>query len=176
MAYLEFSPLVTSYEAQPGEEIYYMDDGSPHRYYPDLRAWLTDGSVIDIEVKPKQKLAAKATTEKYARIARMYADQGREFRLFTEDIYRKEPLKTNLKQIQRCTKLARRLDDLDARLAAFRTGLCWSLADAVRLAGSVEWIFALVGVGHLRINFHEVICSESKVWREDGGDDGAFLF
>src|SRR5215831_20780141 len=86
----EYSANVASYEEQPSEETYYVR-GVPHRYYPDFRTTLTNGHVVDIEVKPSAKLLKAQNKEKYGRIASMYLRAGRQFRLLTERDYRAQP-------------------------------------------------------------------------------------
>jgi hypothetical protein len=178
--YLEYSPLVASYEAQPSEETYYKN-GVPHRYYPDLRARLHDDTIIDFEVKPKIKLESRHNKDKYGRIASMYAKQGRRFRILTEEDYRREPLRGNLERLQRASKLAARADDAAAKLASLGNGPRWTLRAAAAIVGSVDWVLALVSADWLRIDVHQTITGDSAVWlptlstSEGGGDDSLFI-
>lgn len=55
---LEFSPGVVSFQEQPRKVIFYIG-GVPHVYFPDFEVVLTNGKVIDVEVKPALKLKKK---------------------------------------------------------------------------------------------------------------------
>jgi hypothetical protein len=178
--YLEYSPLVVAYEAQPSVETYYKQ-GVPHKYYPDLRARLIDDSIIDIEVKPKAKLARSKAKDKYGRIASMYSKQGRRFRILTEDDYRCEPLHANLVRLHRASKLCSRIDDSSRLLATLGGRDCWKLSDAASILGSADSVLALVSVELLRIDLRKPICGDSLVWlptpatMEGWRDDSLFV-
>lgn len=96
----EYSPGVVSYEEQP-EEIWYPDGDRTRRYIPDFAITLGGEKVIHIEVKPADKLLDPKMAGKYRAIATHYQNQGRFFRLLTEqDIYQ-EPLFSQLKLLSR---------------------------------------------------------------------------
>lgn len=168
--YLEYHSGVVSYEEQPSEETYYVE-GVPHSYFPDLRARLVNGQVVDIEVKPSRKLRKKQLKEKYGRIASMYKKAGRNFRILTERDYRAQPLHSNLKRVHRASKLIWCEADVAILLARLGPGPRWTLEQAGRLVGNVERALALVAWRALCIDLRALIKSQTPVWlpQEVGG-------
>lgn len=170
--YLELSPHVERYEAQPTVETYYDKNGDPHRYYPDFRVVLCDGSEVDVEAKPEKKLNAPIVKAKLEAVIRRYAELGRRFRIFTDRHVRCEPLYSNLQLIQRHSRTPihqSMLNDLKRLLkqAAFR-----SIAEAAAVLGGEQHVYRLIAVGHLEVDFNQQISQNSLVWlRGTGGED-----
>lgn len=98
---LEYTPEVKTFEEQPSEETYYLDDGTARKYYPDLRVDYADGRVVDIEIKPSQKLENPVLAEKLSLVARRYAQLNREFVVWTEREIRAEPRFSQYKALHR---------------------------------------------------------------------------
>ena len=170
--YLEISPLVERYEAQPGLEIYYDTDGKPRRYYPDFRAYLTDGLEVDIEAKPEEKLNDPVIKAKLEGVSRRYAELGRLFRIFTDRHVRCEPLYSNLQLVQRHSRTPihhAKLKELkgQANRANFRT-----VVEAAAVLGGEQHVHRLISVGHLGVDFNQHISPDSLVWvRGTGGEN-----
>lgn len=98
---VEYDPTVASYEEQPSEEIYYEVSGKARRYYPDLRVHYRNGRVVDIEVKPRQKLEDPRIEAKFKRIQKRYKELGRRFEIWTEREIRAEPRFSEVARIHR---------------------------------------------------------------------------
>jgi len=94
----EFSSAVVNYQEQPAL-VYYAMNETMHKYYPDFRLDLVDGTSIYIEVKPSQKLIPKQAKQKYLAITDHFQNQGELFLVLTEKEIRREPLIGNLKRI-----------------------------------------------------------------------------
>ena len=175
--YLEYCSSVASYEEQPSEETYYVR-GVPHRYYPDLRARLVNGQVVDIEVKPSRKLLNKELKEKYGRIAAMYQKSGRNFRILTERDYRAQPLHSNLKRLHRASKLIWREADMAVLLARLGSGPSWTLEQAGHLLGKGDRALALVAWRALCLDLGSPIGMNTLLWlpKETGGGNDPIQF
>ena len=98
---VEYDPEVVAFEEQPSEETYYLPDGIPRQYFPDLRLTYQDGRVVDVEIKPQRKLEDPRVAEKYALIQKRYAQLGRHFRLWTDREIRAEPHFSKVKALHR---------------------------------------------------------------------------
>lgn len=96
----EFSAAVATYEEQP-LLVDYPDELKIRNYYPDFLITHTDETQCWIEVKPSKKLLEPKNAAKYRAIAAHFLRQGQTYRILTEeDIYR-EPLRSNLRLLQR---------------------------------------------------------------------------
>lgn len=93
----EFSPGVRSYAEYQQKEIYYDEDGTQKKCYPDYLLELTDGSTALVEIKPTAKLRRTPTRRKYERIAAHFRAQGRPYLILTDDEIRRSPRLDNLK-------------------------------------------------------------------------------
>ncbi len=160
---LEYSANVVSFEEQPSVETYYIG-GTPHKYYPDIRARLSNDQVVDIEVKPKEKLLSPEAKEKYGRIAAMYKKAGRNFRILTELDYRAQPIQGNLKRLHRASKIIRKEADIVMLMMRLGTGHTWSLEKAGSLLGGIERTLALAAWRALCIDLRTPIGRETVVW------------
>lgn len=167
---LEYHPRVTAYQEQPSFETYYGEDGLPRQYIPDLAANLDDGRVIVIEVKPEAELSKKKTHQKYAAIAQRFQEQGRIFRILTENDIRREPLHTNLRRIDDIT----RGHKLSIDGVLLEGGPTWTLDDAARQLGGMHEVLLRIRFGSMTFNYEERLTSDSKLWIVDlkgGGHD-----
>ncbi len=170
--FLEISPHVRGYRAQPSVEIYYDQDGEPRRYYPDFRAVLTDDSEVDIEVKPERRLRDPRVKAKISAVIKRYAELGRSFRIFTDREVRAEPLYGNLQLIFRHSRTPVDEDRLRLFKKRIKQQGCGNVAEAARVLGGEQHVYRLISEGFLGIDFNQSIIHESRVWiREMGGKD-----
>lgn len=98
---LEYTPEVKTFEEQPSEETYYLEDGTARTYYPDLRATYACGRVVDIEIKPSRKLENPELARKLALVEKRYLQLKREFEVWTELDFRAEPRYSKCKALHR---------------------------------------------------------------------------
>lgn len=173
--FLEVSPHVIRYAAQPSVEVYYDKDGEPRKYYPDFRAVLTDESEIDIEVKPDRKLNNPLVKGKLERVIHRYEELGRKFRIFTDRHVRADPLCGNLQLILRHSRTpicASRLSELKRQI---KRSVFETVADAASILGGEQHVYRLISVGVLAVDFNQPICLESLVWIRELGDENDSL-
>lgn len=174
MQVLEYWPLVTQYEEQPSEETYYTLDGAPRRYYPDLRACMSDGKTIDIEVKPSAKLLDPKLAHKYSLIAKRYEQLGRLFEIWTEKDIRKEPRFSTIREIHRARQRFPSLE-LEDKVWALRDRPELRLKDAAQILGGRSNVLHLIAKDTLRINIERTLDDDALVWLSSfkGGRDGS---
>lgn len=128
--HFEYHPLVLSYQEQPSIEIYYDKEGEQHRYFPDFRLTFRDGEDMYVEVKPLRFLITKVVQDKLQAVAKRFEEQGRRFRVMTEDDIRRQPLLANLQKLRSSSKRAtQKMPDaqLDKTLLG---GPNWKLVDS----------------------------------------------
>lgn len=170
--YLEISPHVKSYKAQPALEIYYDKEGEPRRYYPDFRVVLNDDSEVDIEAKPAEKLNVPIVKAKLEGVIRRYAELGRRFRLFTDQHVRSEPLYSNLQLIQRHSRTPTHQSTLKTLKRLLNQATFKTVAEVATVLGGEQHVYRLIAVGYLGIDFNQPISHDSLVWIcELGGDN-----
>lgn len=173
----EMHPLIESYQEQPSEETYYDECGNARVCYPDFLLRLTDGSEAFVEVKRKVDLSRTKIKRKLELIALRFSEQGRTYRVLSEDQIRREPLHTNLEELWKATKAVR----IDTGAHSVVNGLSnqrlYTTAELSVLLGDEQMVRALIARGQLRTNLELQLTPESKVWtalnKEAGG--GAFL-
>lgn len=170
-SFLEISPHVKRYAAQPGLVTYYAEDGEPLRYYPDFRVVLQDESEVDIEVKPKARLDSPRIRRKLELLVRRYADLGRRFRVLTDEYLRAEPLRSNLQLISRhsrhiVSKSKLQSLRLRAQRATFET-----FSEASLALGGEPSVYQLLRDGHLAINLNAPINADSRIWIRHVGEN-----
>lgn len=174
--HFEYHPLVMSYQEQPSIEIYYDSHGTPHRYFPDFRLNFRDGRELFVEVKPTQFLATKEVREKFQAVAKMFEEQGRRFRIMTEDDIRRQPLLSNLLRIHQSGKRASQVEP-DARLVKTLTGgPLWTRANLVQQLLGVNKVYRLLCGNHLSVDLEASLSDDSEVWlaNTQGGSNGSF--
>lgn len=174
--HFEYHPLVVSYQEQPSIEIYYDKHGEQHRYFPDFRLTFRDGEDLYLEVKPARLLATKVVRDKLQAVAKRFEEQGRRFRVMTEDDIRRQPLLTNLQRLHASSKRAAQ-EIPDAQLVkTLSGGPLWKLANlALQLLG-VHQVLRLVQSNHLQIDLEKPLTDNSDVWTSStqGGSYGSF--
>lgn len=174
--HFEYHPLVVSYQEQPSIEIYYDKSGEQHRYFPDFRLTFRDGEDLYVEVKPSRLLTTRVVRDKLQAIAKRFEEQGRRFRVMTEDDIRRQPLLTNLQRLHASSKRAAR-EMPDAQLVkTLAGGPLWKLANlALQLLG-IHQVLRLVQSNHLQIDLEKSLTGDSDVWSSStqGGTHGSF--
>lgn len=164
LLHFDHHPLVISYQEQPSKEFYYNDEGQQRVCYPDFLLKLAGGDELLVEVKPKKKLRDKRTRQKLDLIARRFAEQGRAYRVLTEENIRREPLFGNLHLIREALLLNRSTDAPDEVLAVLKGDGVTSLGDLAHLLGSETAVLALIATGALRTDLEQSLSHRSLVW------------
>ncbi|OGB35317.1 MAG: hypothetical protein A3F78_11745 [Burkholderiales bacterium RIFCSPLOWO2_12_FULL_61_40] len=174
--HFEYHPLVISYQEQPSIEIYYDALGKQHRYFPDFRLNLMDGSEIYIEVKPARFLATKKVQEKLQAVATRFEEQARQFRVMTEVEIRRQPLFANLIQIHKSSKRAAQIEPDTQMIKTLSGGPRWTLSDLCKKLLGIGQVLRLVRSKHLRVNLEASLSDDTEVWLADahGGCNGSF--
>lgn len=160
---LEISPHVKKYVAQPSVEIYYDEKAQPRKYIPDFRATLLDDSTIDIEVKPKSKLYRPDIKGKYEAIARRYEEQGRRFRILTEDNVAHEPLHSNLKKLNYHRKLRMQSESCKKYMHMLATQEFCTISDAAKLLGGESHVYDMIAMGVLSVDISTPLKLTSEI-------------
>lgn len=175
--HFEMHPLIASYQEQPSEETYYDECGTARVCYPDFLLRLIDGSQVWVEVKRKVDLSRPKIRRKLELIALRFAEQGRAYRILSEDQIRREPLYTNLEELWKATKAVR----IDTSVHSGANGLSnqrlYTTAELSILLGDEQMVLALIARGRLRTNLELQLAPTSKVWtalNKEAGD-GSFL-
>lgn len=177
MLQFEMHPLIESYQEQPSEETYYDECGNARVCYPDFLLRLTDGSEAWVEVKRKVDLSRPKIKRKLELIALRFAEQGRSYRILSEEQIRRQPLHTNLEELWKAANAVR----IDTSVHSIANGLSnhrlYTMAELSVLLGDEQMVLALIARGHLRTNLELQLTPTSKVWtalNKEAGD-GAFL-
>lgn len=170
--FLEISPYVKSYIAQPREEIYYDSNAEPRRYFPDFEATLLDDSVIDIEVKPKASLRRPDVKGKLEAIAHRYQEHGRRFRILTEDHVRYEPLHSNLRLLAYHRRAAIKSKELERFQEKLSQSKFSTVADATAILKYKKHVFDLIALGFLGADLNRVLGPKSLIWIRDNSKGG----
>lgn len=174
--HFEYHPLVLSYQEQPSIEIYYDKVGKQHRYFPDFRVTFRDGEDLYVEVKPLRVLITKVVHDKLQAVAKRFEEQGRRFRVMTEDDIRRQPLLANLQRLHSASKRAAQKIP-DAQLAkTLSGGPSWKLANLSAQLLGVHNVLRLVQSNHLQIDLEKQLTDDSDVWSSStqGGTYGSF--
>lgn len=174
--HFEYHPLLLSYQEQPSIEIYYDKEGSQHRYFPDFRLDFQDGTELFVEVKPARVLATRLVRDKLQLIAKRFEEQGRRFRVMTEEDIRREPLLSNLKSIHESSKHAAQSVPEAQLIGTLSDGPIWKLANLVRHFEGIQKVLRLVRSNHLRIDLEKPLADDCDVWSStaQGGSNGSF--
>ncbi len=170
--FLEISPFVKSYRAQPREETYYDGEGRPRRYVPDFEVTLVDDSTVDVEVKPKKKLADSSVKDKLEAIARRYQEQGRRFRIFTEEHLQPEPLHSNLRLLAYLRRTPLKVDAVDRFGQILRTKEISTVADAAAILGGQKQALGLIAAGLLGADLNVPLGPASVIWVRNISTEG----
>jgi hypothetical protein len=174
---LEYLHEVATYQEQPSVEIYYDGANQPRRYVPDFRAEFADGRELLVEVKPENQISTKEIREKLGAIAKRLEEQGRHYRVLTENDIRREPFFGNLRRLHSSGRRLMRASCTDALVERLGGGPVWTISEAAEQIGGIEDVLRLVATGRLRIDLHAPIAPTSLVWLPDteGDRNGSFL-
>lgn len=174
--HFEYNPSLVSYQEQPSIEIYYDKKGIQHRYFPDFRLDFQDGRELYVEVKPARVLATRLVREKLQSVAKRFEEQGRHFRVITEDDIRREPLLSNLKSIHDSSKRAAQVVPDAQLIDTLSDGPIWKLSNLVRHFNGIQKVLQLVCSNHLRIDLEKPLTDDCDVWTStaQGGSNGSF--
>lgn len=174
--HFEYHPLVVSYQEQPSIEIYYDKEGEQHRYFPDFRLSFRDGDDLYLEVKPSRVLTTKVVRDKLQAVAKRFEEQGRRFRVITEDDIRRQPLLANLQKIHTASKRAAQKLPGAQLVKTLAGGPLWKLANLALQLSGVHQVLRLVQSNHLQIDLERPLTDDSDVWSSNtqGGTYGSF--
>ena len=174
--HFEYHPLVLSYQEQPSIEIYYDKEGEQHRYFPDFRLTFRDGADLYVEVKPLRFLTTKVVHDKLQAVAKRFEEQGRRFRVMTEDDIRRQPLLTNLQRLHASSKRAAQEMPTAQLARTLSGGPLWKLANLSAQLLGVHQVLRLVQSNHLQIDLEKPLTDDSDVWTSSpqGGSYGSF--
>jgi hypothetical protein len=174
--HFEYHPSLLSYQEQPSLEIYYDKEGAQHRYFPDFRLDFQDGRELYVEVKPARVLATKLVREKLQSVAKRFEEQGRHFRVMTEEDIRREPLLSNLKSIHESSKHSAQAVPDAQLIGTLSGGPFWTLSTLVGHFNGIQKVLRLVCSNHLRIDLEKPLTDDCDVWAPNaqGDSNGAF--
>jgi TnsA endonuclease N terminal len=161
--WFEYHPGVQSYREQPTTETYFDALLEPQRYFPDFEVLLTNNIVVHIEVKPAKRLAKREVKEKYDLIARHYAQQGRHFRLLTEEDLRKEPMRSNVHRLREYSKHPLPVATAKRQMAALGDAESWGFNEAAERIGMCT-LLCLIANGYLYVNLNVPMEGDQRVW------------
>jgi hypothetical protein len=174
--HFEYNPLLVGYQEQPSIEIYYDKEGEQRRYFPDFRLDFQDGRELYVEVKPASVLATRLVREKFQSVAKRFEEQGRHFRVLTDEDIRREPLLSNLNKVHQSSKHAAQ-EMPDAQLIdTLSGGPFWELSNLVQQFKGIQRVLRLVSSKHLRIDLEKPLTDDCEVWisTAQGGCNGSF--
>ena len=174
--HFEYHPLVVSYQEQPSIEIYYDKHGEQHRYFPDFRLTFRDGEDLYVEIKPSRVLATKVVRDKLQAVAKRFEEQGRRFRVMTEDDIRRQPLLMNLQKLHASSKRAAQKMPCAQLAKTLSGGPLWKLAHLAAQLLGVQHVLRLVQSKHLQVDLEKPLSDDSEVWSSStqGGPHGSF--
>lgn len=173
----EYHPWVTNYQEQPSIEHYYDTTGKVRRYIPDFRLDFHDGGTLLIEVKPAQILAQKEVRLKYEAVAKRLVEQGKRFRILTENDIRRLPLFENLQRLHSSSKKAATSVSPKALLGDLPDGKNWTIKQLSDALGGTSNVFKLIRSNHLQIDLESELMETSEVWARNynlGGKNDSF--
>ena len=174
----ELHPLIAWYQEQPSEETYYDQNGQVRVCYPDFMLRLADGSEAWIEVKRKVDLSRSKIKRKLELIALRFAEQGRSYRILSEDQIRREPLHSNLEELWKATKAVRIDMSIHSVVNGLSNDLIYTTAELSNLLGGEQMVLAFIARGHLRTNLELQLTPATKVWtalNKEAGDGAFFI-
>ncbi|MBO1519392.1 TnsA endonuclease N-terminal domain-containing protein [Oceanisphaera pacifica] len=167
--HLEYSPEITSFEAQP-EGFYYSFEGKRCPYTPDFKVHHQKDGEQFIEVKPLSKVLKEDFRTRFQ--AKQYAarDAGITLLLVTERQIRVYPILNNLKLLHRYSGF-QSITEVHLRILEFveRHGMT-SLLNLARSTGIKEGellstTLSLIATNRLATNLLEQsFCLDSEVW------------
>jgi TnsA endonuclease N terminal len=174
--HLEYHPLVVNYQEQPSVEIYYDEHGEARRYVPDFLVVFADGRELLIEVKPKKKLADPIIAAKLGAVAKRFEEQGRPFRVLTEEHIRRQPLFGNLQRVHSNCKPATEHASRQELLMIFGELPAKPFGPLAGQLGGDARVFRLLRSGVLRVDLERELTNDSAVFLGDakGGPNGSF--
>lgn len=157
----EFSHGVRTFRAQP-EEVIYVDEDTTRRYYPDFEITGNSGRVIHLEVKPEAMLARPDVSKKLRAVADHYRRQGRDYRILTEKIIRRDPLHRNLSVLSRYL----RADDTVAQVVP--DVQCWLAGGSQPLSALNERVgatvaYRLISWGNVHCDLNQPLTAGSLI-------------
>lgn len=172
----EYNPLVIRYQEQPSIEYYYDQRGKIRKCVPDFLLELADDSCLLVEVKPSSKVSKKAISNKLAAIAKRLHEQGRRYRVLTEQDIRRQPLYGNLTKLHKSAKRAKNLTTIEELTSNLPAGTAWPLKDVADHLGSEHHALQLICADKLRFDFEAALADEALVWLKnfDGGRNDSF--
>ena len=153
-----------TYQEQPSIEMYYDVEGIPHKYFPDFRLNFKDGSELFIEIKPACYLATKAVRDKLQAIAKRFEEQGRRFRVLTEEDIRRQPLFSNLLQVHRSSKRAAQVEPDEQLVKSLSGGPVWTIENLVGQMLGMHKVLRLVRSNHLQLDLEFSLSDDSEVY------------
>jgi len=166
---LENDPDVLEYYEQP-EQISYRFDSKNRKYTPDVLVLRKDKKEL-VEVKPSSRLLDEDNLRKFA-AARIYCEKkGYEFIVVTEVEIRFEPYLNNIKTMYRYARAEVTFQHRLAmqriiRHAGGRIGideLAGELNNQMGRGEHLQYIYALIYDGFLRVDFNLLLTKESIV-------------
>ena len=155
--WFEYHPSVAMYAEQPRVLLYYDKAGQQHKYVPDFRIELRNGTTVEVEVKPFTKLADRDVAAKLACIALQYQQMGANYRILTEREIRAQPRFSVFTALHRA---ATQLVCLNARQQ-------WLLSEAADLLGATEHVRRLFAHDSSEEQFRRSLDDESLNWLKD---------
>lgn len=168
----EVSHSVVAFEEQPSVETWHDDLGDAHLYVPDFRLTRSDESVVDVEVKMGSALRSPEVKSKLTAIAKKYKDEGRQFRILTDEFLRREPRFENVRTIHRGSRGVRPSGSDDELVRRVGVAGASTFKEFVQVVGSDREVMRLIRTGRLGFDFDTPLTGDSKIWiREEGSDD-----
>ena len=175
--HFEYHPAVVKYQEQPSRETYYDAKNNARFYYPDFLAILVSTAESNHEVKPKAKLRSARVRDKLERVALRMAEEGRTFRVWTEEHIRREPLFTNLQRLHELRRPSIHATAIDLLVEAARAeAVSFELGDLTERFGSEAEVLRLIAHGTFQVNLEQAMTPNSRVWTQWDREniDGAF--
>jgi len=162
--HLETSPNIALYREQFAK-IFYPDGDRIRRYTPDFEVILHTGEVVNIEVKPKAKLASSEIRAKFERISGYYARRGDRFVILHDEVIREKPRLANLKSIyHQSARIPPNAHAAEIAVQRFSREFPMPLAACIeRLSSRQVCTFCLLMSGLLRCSLDQPITYETSI-------------
>ncbi len=171
----EHSPGVVSFQEQP-EVIMYEYENKIKKYYPDFSVTLNSGIVIHIEIKPQSILNQPLISGKFEAIIQRYKNHSAQFLILTELTIRKEPLFSNLKEINNFKKYHIDIEISFTKLKKFLiVNDPYSVKEISEKYGKTEVLIMLAN-RLLFCDLHQSLWADSNILRTFKEDDDDTLF
>lgn len=113
----ELHPHITRYREQPAK-VDFADGAHVRRYTPDFEVTLSSGQTILVEVKPASSLVKPDIQHRLACVRDHMQRHGKLFTILSDDVLRREPLRSNLRLIFH--RLVRAMPTRPAAVSALR--------------------------------------------------------